>query len=129
MRDGRNGVSDQGDTSLDAFNPMEATMTTTVIDDPDNSQFEIFVDGRPAGLMQYYVHEQLAAYIHTEVAPEFEGQGLATELIQASLDQARARGWQVEPFCPFVRRFIGKHPEYRDLVPADEWRRFGLAPA
>lgn len=30
------------------------------------------------------------------------------------------------PFCPFVNAWIGKHPDYLDLVPADQRERFGL---
>jgi uncharacterized protein len=101
-------------------------MTTTVTDDPDRSQFEIEVDGQPVGLTQYHLHRNRAAFLHTEIDPAFGGRGLATTLIQAALDEARTRGWEIEPFCPFVRAFIVKHPDYRDLVPADQWERFGL---
>jgi uncharacterized protein len=102
-------------------------MTTIVEDNPGQHRFEIRVDGEVAGFAEYHLHETQAAFTHTEVAPAFGGQGLASTLIQAALDQARQRGWQVEPFCPFVRAFIGKHPEYRDLVPAAQWARFGLS--
>ena len=40
---------------------------------------------------------------------------------------ARERGLAVHPDCPFVRGWIAKHPEYVDLVPADEHARYGLA--
>ncbi|MDT4997198.1 MAG: uncharacterized protein QOD45_1266, partial [Pseudonocardiales bacterium] len=65
-------------------------------------------------------------FIHTEISPEFGRRGLASELIRAALDSARTRGLQVQPFCPFVRGFIAKHPDYRDLVPSAERERFGL---
>jgi uncharacterized protein len=32
----------------------------------------------------------------------------------------------VPPYCPFVRRWLGKHPEYAGLVPADQRAGFGL---
>jgi uncharacterized protein len=31
----------------------------------------------------------------------------------------------VRPFCPFVRQYIGRHPEYLDLVPEGERERDG----
>jgi uncharacterized protein len=43
------------------------------------------------------------------------------------LDAARAGGLAVLPFCPFVRRYIQRHREYADLVPANERPRFDLA--
>jgi predicted GNAT family acetyltransferase len=102
-------------------------MTTTVTDDRAQSRYEIRVDGELAGFAQYYLHRDVAAFVHTEIGAEFGGRGLATTLIRAALDAAREHGQLVEPFCPFVRGFIAKFPEYRDLVPADQWERFGLA--
>jgi len=33
-----------------------------------------------------------------------------------ALDDARARGLQVLPICPFVIAFLQQHPEQRDLL-------------
>jgi hypothetical protein len=64
--------------------------------------------------------------VHTETLSGHEGRGLGSELVRGALDDARRRGWQVRPFCPFVRSYIAKRPEYRDLVPAHERARFQL---
>ena len=58
----------------------------------------------------------LIALQHTEVPPALEGQGIARRLVQAVLDDVRARGLTVIPNCPYVRSFLRKHPSYRDLV-------------
>ena len=42
--------------------------------------------------------------------------GVGSRLIRAALDSARDQGLRVVPQCPFVRAFIERHPEYRDLV-------------
>jgi predicted GNAT family acetyltransferase len=64
--------------------------------------------------------------MHTEVLPRFEGRGLAGELTAAVLDQAREEGLDVLPFCPYVKSYIAKHPEYTDLVPAERRAEFEL---
>ena len=101
-------------------------MASTVTDNADSARYEIRVDGELAGFAEYHRSRDVIAYLHTEIRPEFGGRGLATELIGAALDGARTDGLLVEPFCPFVRGFIAKNIAYRDLVPADEWDRFGL---
>ena len=36
-----------------------------------------------------------------------------------ALDDIRARGLRLVPFCPFVRSYIRRHPDYADLVVGD----------
>ena len=112
-------------------------MPPTVHDDPDQSRYVIEVDGGdsgapagapagPAGFTEYHLHDGVIAFLHTEVDPAHQGEGLATTLIRGALDDARRRGLAVQPFCAFVRRFIADDRTYADLVREDEWPRFGL---
>jgi uncharacterized protein len=101
-------------------------MADEVIDNPDERRYEIHSDGQLAGYLVYGSRPGLIALVHTETLPEFEGRGFGGELVRGALDDARARGMSVLPFCPFVNGWIERHPEYLDLVPAGERERFGL---
>lgn len=65
----------------------------------DESRYEIFVGTTLAGFMQYAVHGRRADFIHTEIADEFGGRGLASQLIRGALDDARREEWKVVPSC------------------------------
>jgi len=54
--------------------------------------------------------------VHTEVPPELQGAGLASRLVKAVLDDARAHRYRIIPACQFVKAYLSKHPEYADLV-------------
>jgi len=54
--------------------------------------------------------------LHTETPTQARGQGLASQLTAGVLQIARARGLKVIPRCAFVRAYIAKHPEFRDLL-------------
>lgn len=99
---------------------------TSVRDNPDQERYEIYEDGTFAAFAEYRLQGALADFVHTETLDGFTGRGLAGELVTQALDDARKRGWQVRPTCPYVRSFIEKHPEYVDLVPEAERSRFGL---
>ncbi len=99
----------------------------TVVDNPQADRFEITVDGEPAGQVAYRRSGSTIEFTHTTVDPSFEGRGLGSVLVREALDTTRAQHLAVLPSCPFVRRYIQRHPEYTDLVPAGERRRFGLA--
>ena len=101
-------------------------MADEVRDNPDERRYEIHSDGRLAGYLIYGSRPGLIALIHTETLPEFEGRGLGSKLVRGALDDARAQGMSVLPFCPFVNGWIERHPEYADLVPEGERERFNL---
>jgi predicted GNAT family acetyltransferase len=89
---------------------------TSVSYDADKERYEIFVDGELAGYTWAHPAGDVVVFPHTEIRSEYEGRGLATELIQAALDDVRTRGLRVRAVCPFVQAFLEKHPEYEDLV-------------
>ena len=97
-----------------------------IVDVPDRSRFEVLVDGERAGFTEYRRRPGVIAFVHTEIEPRFEGRGLASELAASALATARSGGLAVLPFCPFVRGYIARHPEYTDLVPADLRPEFHL---
>jgi predicted GNAT family acetyltransferase len=101
----------------------------TVVDDPAGQRFELRVGGAVAGFAAYRGTGSTLTLTHTEVDPAYEGQGLGSVLVRGTLDQLRERGVQVRPACPFVRSFLGRHPDYLDLVPPAERERFGLPAA
>ena len=92
------------------------TAVTTVVDRTDTSRYEILRDGQFAGYLDYRDENDHIVLIHVEIEPAFAGQGLAFTLAQGVFDDLRVRGLRVDPQCPFMARWVGKHPEYADLV-------------
>lgn len=95
-------------------------------DNPDANRFEIRVDGDLAGFAEYRLKPGQISFTHTEIDDRFSGQGLASKLVRAALDEAGSRELHVLPFCPYVRGWIAKHPDYVDLVPAERRAGFEL---
>ena len=101
-------------------------MEITVVDVPDRSRLEIRAYGETAGVAAYHRRPGGIAFVHTEIDPRFEGQGLASKLIRAARSAARSEGESVLSFCPFVRSYLARHREYVDLVPNEVRARFRL---
>jgi predicted GNAT family acetyltransferase len=79
------------------------------------NRFELDVDGHQA-VAYYRMAPGVLTFVHTEVPQELSGRGIGTKLIRGALDMVRAQGLKVVPQCPFVSAFMGKHPEYNDLL-------------
>lgn len=87
-----------------------------VVDASDSHRYEIRDNGDLAGYAAYKVQGQTMVFIHTEIDERFEGRGLGSRLATAALDDARLKGFTVVPLCPFIARFVDRHPQYADLV-------------
>jgi predicted GNAT family acetyltransferase len=88
-----------------------------VRDNPGESRFEAYVDGRLAGFSAYVVGAGTLNVVHTEVDDEHEGHGVGSALVRQMLDQLRERtDLTVTASCPFVRTWLRQHPDYEDLT-------------
>ncbi len=102
-------------------------MNAEVRNNKSEYRYELWMNGELAGYTRYLLRPERIAFIHTEVYEPYEGLGLGGRLARAALDDARARGLVVMPFCPFIAGFIERHvDEYRDLV--DPKMRGGNSP-
>ena len=87
--------------------------------DADRSRFEIHLEGEVIGTSYYRTEAGRRVFTHTEVDPEYQGQGLAGQLIKLALDDTKAAGLRVVPQCPAVAKYASKHPEYDDIIDRD----------
>jgi predicted GNAT family acetyltransferase len=101
-------------------------MATTVVEVPDATRYEIRVDDTTAGFVEYHRFRDEIAFLHTEIDPAYEGKGLGSVLARHVLDAAREAHLAVLPYCPFIRGWMVRHPDYLDLVPDGQRARFGL---
>jgi predicted GNAT family acetyltransferase len=98
----------------------------SIENEPAKSRYVGRAGNRLAGHINYRQVGDALALLHTEVDAEFEGEGVGGALVSAVLDDARSRGLEVLPFCPFVNSYLRRHPEQIDLVPESRLREFGL---
>jgi predicted GNAT family acetyltransferase len=87
-----------------------------ISDNPSRERYELRLGENVIGSIDYYTEESAVVLTHTDVDRAFEGRGYGSRLISGALDDIRARGLSVVPVCPFVRSYLGQHPEYEDLV-------------
>jgi len=79
------------------------------------NRFELDVDGHTA-VSYYKLTPGVITFTHTEVPQELSGRGIGSRLARGALEAARAQGLKVVATCPFVSAYIGKHPEFGDLL-------------
>jgi predicted GNAT family acetyltransferase len=88
-----------------------------IADHPERHRYELDIDGKKAAEIVYRMHGAgTIEFEHTEVKPEFEGQGLASKIAAFAFADARKRSLKVICTCPYLQNWLKKHPEYQDIV-------------
>jgi len=90
-------------------------VANAVRDNTALSRFELDAGGVTA-FVTYRLGDGVITLQHTETPVQARGQGIASRLVEGTLQLLRARGLKVIPRCDFVRAYIAGHPEYRDMV-------------
>ena len=80
-------------------------------------RFELATDAGTA-IAAYEQDGDVLTFTHTAVPPEAAGHGLGSRLIEGALQQVRAAGQTIVPACAFVRAYVERHAETRDLLAA-----------
>lgn len=95
---------------------MSETTEPVVTDASERARYEARLDDELVGFLEYIVKRGRLALIHTEVSPEFEGQGVASALVRHALDDARSRELRVIAICEYVQGYLTRHPGDEDIV-------------
>jgi len=90
----------------------------TVINNEQRQQFQLPLDGE-IGFLEYRLHEGAIVLMHTEVPETLSGKGIASALAVYAFKYAKENNLPVIVYCPFVKTFLKRHPEYNvQLDPA-----------
>ena len=72
---------------------------------------------KEAGRMTYaWAGENKFIIDHTEVNPEFGGQGVGKKMVMAAVEFARQNDLKIIPLCPFARSVFQKTEDIRDVL-------------
>jgi uncharacterized protein len=81
-----------------------------VHDNGKSSRFELVKDGEIA-FLNYERRRDALILVHTEVPPALRGHHIGDALVETALAAARAEGLRIVPVCPFVQKYLSKHPQ------------------
>ena len=94
---------------------MADELSAPVVHNTAARRFEVAIEGQVA-LSKYLLAGGKMVIEHTEVPEALEGRGIAGRIVRTALDYAREQNLKVLPICPYAKAWIGRHPEYQDLL-------------
>lgn len=84
--------------------------------DQGGGRYVIKLGGDEAEMTYSNVGDKRIAIGHTYVPPSMRGKGLAEALVKRGIEDARAEGTKILPYCSYVRLEFQRHPEWHDLL-------------
>lgn len=81
-----------------------------------DGKFYIDDNGSEIGELLYtQINDKVFSIDHTFVDPEYRGQGLGDDLVEAAIAYARQNDEKIVPICPFSKKYMMEHPEVQDI--------------
>lgn len=92
-------------------------MTIEQFDRECKGFFKATENDQTAGQMTYsWAGSDKFIIDHTEVEPQFNGQGVGRKLVMAAVEFAREKGLKIIPLCPYAKSVFDKTPEIADVL-------------
>lgn len=94
----------------------KADVTITHMAQGARGEYHARVEGSDAiGRLTYSQQGDIVTADHTLVPPEIGGRGIAAQLVEALIADARKIGFRIVPACSYVEVAFRRHPEWADL--------------
>lgn len=92
-------------------------MDYKIINDTEQSRIKAVTEGRNIGVIDYKMtNGDVMTIYHTQVAPVYQGQGIAEDLTKNLLDYAQENNIKVRPICRYAKAYLARHNEYDSIV-------------
>jgi predicted GNAT family acetyltransferase len=79
-------------------------------------KYYALVDGQESVCTYFPSGDKVLNFAHTFVPPAQRGRGIAEQLVQGAVEDARSRGFKIIPSCWYVRLYIDNHRELQDAL-------------
>lgn len=89
-------------------------MFSVIHHDRSAGRFDTRVEGFEC-VLDYTLASGVMTITHTAVPAAVGGRGIASGLMQAAMDAARAEHWKVSPDCSYAGAWLKRHAAYHDM--------------
>lgn len=82
----------------------------------EKKRFEMEVEGNIAFIEYILTNDKVMFLTHTEVPKSLGGKGIGSSIVEKALNYIKEHNYTLAPLCPFVAKYLVKHPEWQTLL-------------
>ena len=90
--------------------------SVSVVFEEAKSRSVAYVDGKQVGECEFRVTDIAWVITHTGVRSAYGGQGIAGQLVEKVIKEARARQVKIIPRCSYAKKLMTANDEYKDVL-------------
>ena len=75
-----------------------------------------YANGKQVGECEFRVTDIAWVITHTGVRSAYGGQGIAGQLVEKVIEEARARQVKIIPRCPYAKKLMTGNVAYKDVL-------------
>ena len=94
---------------------MPDALTITRTDETTHGVYRAELEGSRPAELTWRAMGPVRIANHTFVPPEMRGRGVAQQLVEAMVEDARAQGFKIEPMCSYVDALFRRHADWADV--------------
>ena len=95
---------------------MPDRVVITRRDETSHGAYHVAIPGTDqAAVLTWLARGPLRIANHTYVPPELRGRGIAQQLVEALVADAREQGFKIVPQCSYVEALFARHREWAAL--------------
>ena len=68
------------------------------------------------GVCEFKDSDEGWVIFHTELNPNYKGQGIAKRLLDAIVNEARNRKIKIIPECSYAKKVMNRNNDYKDVI-------------
>ena len=92
----------------------EAIKKKSIINNEAKNRFELELP-EGMGVVEYDRRGNKFFLMHTEIPESAKGLGIASILVTKVMEYLKSRDYKMNAFCPYVKTFLKRHPEWETL--------------
>lgn len=90
-------------------------MEEVKIEFKDNKSVALLANNE-IGVCEFKDSDEGWVIFHTEVNPNYKGQGIAKRLLDAIVNEARNRKIKIIPECSYAKKVMNRNNNYNDVI-------------